>query len=401
MKTFFIPCVYGYANKGDWALFESLKKILKEQYHDCKIYAVCKNAELQSKKIPDVNWIEQLGSSNQNGLLRKILIIMGYIKMTILYIFYPVVNSKYTNALKEADIIITCPGGYLHDANYSIFTLLVNLTLAIRSKKNIILAPQSIGPINNKYFRYLTIKMLKYANAIFVREHFSYLYCISSLNCPESKIYEVMDMAFYDNEYLWPNIIDIPKSKKYVACTLIKWLYPNMSNKDLLYEKYLKELAGYFEFVIKQLHYDIVVLKQIEKFGAEKGDEQIFEDIKPFINPQIIDSVHFIYQETTYMEMKGILKYATFFVGSRMHSNIFAIQQGTPVIAVSYQPKTDYIMSSLGLSKYSFPINNLCKEKLISATYELLSSLVQKTQIIEKESKRSRNIFIDKIKSLL
>lgn len=401
MKTFFIPCVFGFANKGDWALFDSLKKTLREKFQNCRIYAVCKNASLQKEKIPDVIWIEQLGSSNRQGVLRKLCIIMGYVKMALLYLFFPFAKSNYTNALKESDLIIACPGGYLHDANFSIFTLLVNLTLAVRSKKKIIYAPQSIGPINNKYFRYLTKKVLKNANAIFTRENFSYQYCINNLECDPSKVYEVIDMAFYDCEYKKNTIKENLNNKKYIACTLIKWLYPHMDNKELLYKKYLKALVDYFEYVIEELHLDVVILKQIEKYGIDSGDEQIFKDIKPYIKSQYRDNIHFIEDEITYMEMKGIIKDAQFFVGSRMHSNIFALQQGIPVIAISYQPKTEYIMSSLGLSDYSLSIIDLTKEDLINVTQKLQTSWTNKDHIIAEKAAESKQILLNVIQNNL
>lgn len=401
MKTFFIPCVFGFANKGDWALFESLKKTLRERYHDCRIYAVCKNAHLQREKIPDVIWIEQLGSSNKQGVIRKLCIIMGYAKMTLLYFLYPFVRSSHTNALKKSDMIIACPGGYLHDANFSIFTLLVNLALAIRSKKKMIFAPQSIGPINNKFFKYLTKKVLKHAEVIFAREHYSYQYCVTELNCKPSKVFEVMDMAFYDCEYEKPAIANTFQPNKYIACTLIKWLYPKMNDKESLYNSYLNVLADYFEYVIENLHIEVVVLKQIEEFGNDSGDEQIFKDIKSYIKPQFCDNIHFISDEITYMEMKGILRDAKFFVGSRMHSNIFALQQGVPVVAISYQPKTEYIMYSLDLSDYSLPIINRCKDGLIAATQKLLSSWTPKDQMINTQAKESKEIFLKIIQSYL
>jgi colanic acid/amylovoran biosynthesis protein len=54
------------------------------------------------------------------------------------------------------------------------------------------------------------------------------------------------------------------------------------------------------------------------------------------------------------------------FVGTRMHSNIFALSQYVPAMAISYLPKTTYIMESLELSDYVVDItivntSHLCK----------------------------------------
>ena len=99
--------------------------------------------------------------------------------------------------------------------------------------------------------------------------------------------------------------------------------------------------------------------------------------------------------------MKGIIKDAQFFVGSRMHSNIFALQQGIPVIAISYQPKTEYIMSSLGLSDYSLSIIDLTKEDLINVTQKLQTSWTNKDHIIAEKAAESKQILLNVIQNNL
>lgn len=152
MKTLFVSTVFGFANKGDWELFNSLKRTIEESYGPCKFYGVCKNASIQATKIKGVEWIEQMGSSNKKGIRRMLNIISGYCTALYLLLFYPISNHKYVKALKNSDIIIACPGGYLHDANYSIVTLIFNFLLCLRSKKNLSTHPKVSDLSTTLYF---------------------------------------------------------------------------------------------------------------------------------------------------------------------------------------------------------------------------------------------------------
>ena len=53
------------------------------------------------------------------------------------------------------------------------------------------------------------------------------------------------------------------------------------------------------------------------------------------------------------------------FVGSRLHSNIFALTGGVPVLAVAYQDKTFGVMRMLGLEEWTVAIEEVDGEALV------------------------------------
>ena len=56
-------------------------------------------------------------------------------------------------------------------------------------------------------------------------------------------------------------------------------------------------------------------------------------------------------------EIKGIWARCDLFIGTRMHSNIFALGGGVPTIAVSYLHKTTGIMEGIGLEAWVIEID--------------------------------------------
>lgn len=63
----------------------------------------------------------------------------------------------------------------------------------------------------------------------------------------------------------------------------------------------------------------------------------------------------------------------SYFIGTRMHSNIFALSSGIKTLAISYEPKTEGIMKDLGLSEYVIKIENVNSRILNEKFNKLIS----------------------------
>jgi colanic acid/amylovoran biosynthesis protein len=76
------------------------------------------------------------------------------------------------------------------------------------------------------------------------------------------------------------------------------------------------------------------------------------------------DRVRIVEDELAAAEIKWLCGRMDFVVGTRMHSNIFALSCGVPTVAIAYQPKTEGIMSDLGLAECVVPIGGMELEEL-------------------------------------
>ena len=65
-------------------------------------------------------------------------------------------------------------------------------------------------------------------------------------------------------------------------------------------------------------------------------------------------------------QLKGMIACMDVFVGTRMHSNIFAIGAGIPTAAIAYQQKTSGIMEELGFADLVIDIGDITEDKLVA-----------------------------------
>lgn len=401
-KQVFISNVFGYANKGDWALLNSLINLLKKTYGNQTIfYGVCKNPKEQKKMIPDVIWVKQFGSSERKGLFRKVEIILGYVIGIISYLIYDVITlNEFIKKLKKSDLVIACPGGYLHDANHSLATNLVNLLVCSKNKKaKFIFAPQSIGPVRFIFYKKILKFILLKADHVLVREQYSQQFVLEELKLDKTKVDNFLDVAFYDSN-IKPFSIDKYSTNSFFSTTLIKWLYPGMPDREIKYKNYLILLCKFYNNIIKTYDKDLIVLKQIENYGEDIGDDQIFSDIKKL--KLLSNRVKFIEEVLDPYQMKFIISKSHGFIGSRMHSNIFALEKGIPLLAISYQPKTEFIMKSLGLEDFFVDINFIDHDIMLKKFENALLNKELFKEVekqIEKASAKDTNRFISIIRN--
>jgi colanic acid/amylovoran biosynthesis protein len=80
-----------------------------------------------------------------------------------------------------------------------------------------------------------------------------------------------------------------------------------------------------------------------------------------------LDGIILVDQEMGPADMKALCGAMDLFVGTRMHSAIYALDGGVPTLTVAYQPKTTGIMAALGLERFVLPIEDVTTEVLRAA----------------------------------
>lgn len=275
-------------------------------------------------------------------------------------------------AYASADIIMSCPGNFLYTSGFFSIPFLVScLTLQIAHwvNKPLYLLPQTIGPVTKwREKRYLS-RILKRARLVFVRDAISETLTTDQLNVTPQQVKLVPDTAFASQmqdptaglKLLAKYQVD-PQNDRLVGITTIDWgaqFEPFKTQST--YEAGL--VAAVRTLLTEQKQVKVILFSQV--FGPNRASDdrhtakRIFEQLK-----DLAPNVVFIKEELDSNTLKSAYGTMDFFVGSRLHSNIFALVQEIPVVAIQYQYKTAGIMTMAGLQDYVIKIEDVSPETM-------------------------------------
>ncbi len=373
-----ISHVFGTENKGDWILIWEMIEILKSAFPEANIYAITRDPESQVAVFPEVVWLPRIETSfKRNKFLRNIDIIIGLVKIflisksKLIFNFYKN-HEPCLEVIDAADLIVMCPGGYWDSSHPSFISNLINLWLLVSSGKKMIWAPQSIEKIKNPILQNLFTDCLNKAELIFVREQESYEY-INSLGVQRHQLFQVPDLAFYhliDNSVSIRESLVNLKQEQFIACTALNWYFPNSKNPDESRIKYISSIAEAAKYFYNKYALRMLLVRQIGNSKDGTGDINILKEIQ-----EISDGCATVLEDDLHPdELIYVISKSLFLIGSRMHSNIFALLSSRPVVAISYQKKTEGIMKMVSLENYVVSIDTITPDSLIQTAQNVYDS---------------------------
>lgn len=221
---------------------------------------------------------------------------------------------------------------------------------------------QTIGPFNS-FSKRISKKILNNAEKVLPREPLSLQYVKRNFSMCRTIL--TSDVAFLLKRT--PIEFQFDKDQVNVGVTVRHWLYPG-ENREQCEENYISSILLFVSQLQEEGNYEIYFM--IQCTGPLNDNDLIItkEIIKRLKNKH---HVHLVKKDLNPKELKYIYSKMDFFVGTRMHSNIFALSEGVPCLAISYDYKTDGIMKEFGLGKYVLDINNITASSLIKK-FEIL-----------------------------
>ena len=289
----------------------------------------------------------------------------------------------------EADLVVSKPGNFLYSSgNFGLTIMLIAYTMgyAILLGKPLYLFPQSIGPFHRKRDEMLVRWILNHARIVMVREPISFKE-LARIGTSNPQCYLVPDPAFAfpsaPTEEAIKRLcalgIDIEADRPLLGITVINWgMHVGNPKIQLQYEEslvatiryYLDNFGGkvaVFSHVCSKVlaNDDRIPSKRVvERFAGDRRVVLVAESLSPDL-------------------LKSMYGLMDLFIGTRMHSNIFALSQGVPLIAIAYFHKTWGIMQMLGLERWVIDIEAVTPEGLINKLVELWQEREQIKQLIK------------------
>lgn len=396
MKDLKIVCLHGtnYWNIGDLGLTISLIRSLQRTFPNSQIDLLTQFSKLERSERQDFDieelevketpWFTRPTSNIENRygkVLLKKLHIISAVFWTLVVALCLNFKKKYEvnltfllkkelingfDILSSADLIISKPGGFIHGKNFLPAPYhLIDIFLATLTDKPVIIYAQSIGPFKKNISKNIVSYILRRCNQIIVRDEPSLEVCKKVLSLNGVPIDITADEAFLleESKIDFSNLLAKKKMGGLnVGLTAINWHFNYVENRKSLEENYKKVLINFINELTEEGQINVYMFSFVVDQNMNRDDVAVTNSIyNELSNKENITLI----TELDPRKVKAIQKEMDVFIGSRMHSNIFALGAGVPVVAIAYMPKTHGIMQQLELSEYVLDIDTLTYEDLM------------------------------------
>jgi colanic acid/amylovoran biosynthesis protein len=361
---FMIVNAFGRSNRGDSVLLDEAIHEIRARHPDAEIAgAVFEGIDEAARIHPDVAWSERIGNASGRGpamRLKSLFYLLAawlsaYVPLLGLDRLLPARQRRTLAAIRAADVVVSAPGGYIHDTNFAYFIALLHIHLGSILGKTVILAPQSVGPIERPFSRWVARKVLGRVDYNCARESYSYDFLTRELGLGEAKVFRTGDSAFWNDRVEGDDaLVDgifaklgVKPDAGIFGMTVVGWSFPKSANSQQDYRTYVDAVAKIADHMSETFGLTPVIFNQV-------SDDlpTALEVRNKARHPVIIDETS---REPDLL--RAMIQRSKVFLGTRFHSCIFAMMAGRPTFAIAYLPKTEYIMNDLKLATRHTPID--------------------------------------------
>jgi polysaccharide pyruvyl transferase WcaK-like protein len=142
-----------------------------------------------------------------------------------------------------------------------------------------------------------------------------------------------------------------------------------------LYDRYIGEMA---RIVLQLLERDYPLVIVWSSIG---DDESAIADLLQLLDEESKSKL-LIPQIATWQDLVASLQEVDYVIASRLHSTILSFVSRTPVVAISFDPKVDWVMEDLGQTDYLLQIRDFSAEDAIDALDRMMLSRKNVTEHI-------------------
>jgi colanic acid/amylovoran biosynthesis protein len=367
---FMIVNAFGRSNRGDSVLLDECIHEILAKFPDAQIAgAVFEGIDAARAVHPRVAWSERIGNASGGGSGRikaLVYLLAAWFSAWLPFLgrLLPEKQRQTLDAIRASDVVISAPGGYIHDTNFAYFIALLHIHLGTLMGKTVILAPQSVGPIARPLSRAVARHVLGKVPFLCARESYSYDFLAHDLKLPEKNVYRTGDSAFWnthveDNPALIDGVFDglgVAKDKPIFGMTVVKWSFPKSKTAAADLDRYTSAVARAADHMAETYGLQPVIFNQVS------------EDLPASLDVQRKAKCNVVVDQTSREPdiLRAMIQRSRVFLGTRFHSCIFAMMAGRPTFAIAYLPKTEYIMNDLKLSHRHTPIDAIDYDYLIA-----------------------------------
>jgi len=276
---------------------------------------------------------------------------------------------RLIQAYLGADLVISCPGNFFVSGSGIGLPLLLafwSTGYGWLAGKPLYMMQQSVGPFRRRWEYWVARWLFERVRIVAVRDDRS-CQTLAAAGLEETQIIMLPDAAFLHQgtgnpQRLVDEIAQTPGAQRpFIGVTVIDFAIQNrLFDRQDVYENALVTALNVFT----TNHGGTVFL-----FPQVTGPSQAEDDRIPGrrVAAGLRErgaAVVLIDATWSPAELQAAYGQMDIFVGTRLHSNIFALTTGTPVVAIAYFYKTFGIMQMLGLSEWALDIWTITEQEL-------------------------------------
>lgn len=379
-------------NAGDHAILRETLRMLHAAMPGAQVELVFNDTESARAALPGysihaapLSWAAPLQPDGQYrfvGMWRRRLYLLLLLLAGLCYRLTRLVPPLFLDARKRAllrafaraDLVLACGGGYIYapgpgDGLSGWFGfMLAGCALAVLMGKPLVLLPQSIGPLHDAFQLRAARLIVRGARLTCVRERQS-LALLRELGCAE-RVLLLPDMAFGADsaataaaravlQHAGCFTLDAPF---YVGITALNWSGQSFTFQGQ--QAYEAALLGTIDALTAQAG-AVVLFAQCCGPSQAEDDRVVAARLRArAAHPERVLLVRESLPPDTLQAAYGEMDY---FIGTRMHSVILALNAGTPALAIGYLHKTRGVLDDLGMRERYLDIATITADELVGA----------------------------------
>lgn len=248
--------------------------------------------------------------------------------------------------------------------------------------------------MNHLVAKLFVLPLLNKADAILVREEFSLDYL--RRNHIKTKVILGVDSAFFSDSMSGKDTVNllvkegIPiEHRPLVGMTVFRWKFFGRKDSGEQIKNYTDVIEQTINYLISVMGATVILFPQVV-FSDRGTDDRI---ISLEVASRINDKEHLKVLTSDYPPeaLKAMIGQMDMFIGTRMHSNIFALSGCVPVLAISYERKTSGIMRMLNMSDYVLDITDLKIDDVTNKIQKIWSTRDTIRKSLAEENKKLKD----------
>lgn len=252
------------------------------------------------------------------------------------------------SAIDAADLVVGCGGSYLHDTYArNLHPRLATIHAAARAGKRFVVFAQSIGPLDSALSRTAARNALDDATFVLVRDAASER-VVRDLGV-RAPIACGVDAAVLGRVSIQPR-----SERPTLGVTVRGWHFPGLEDPAAHQQRYEREVADAVSAWIAHTGGHVRILSNCTSLGGYAQDDRVVARRVAALVDATVEIVEA--EDLPFDVVRGQAGACDFFLGTRMHSLLFATTAGVPGVGVAYEQKTVEWLEQVGLGGLHVPI---------------------------------------------